>query len=81
MSDSEIQTYQDIINSFLFMVKKTVKLEKFHLMKRRKQCVLLFPLLEAAKTLLYDYYKKYLTQMLDIHSDCYLKEFIESIDN
>lgn len=81
MDDSKFDTYEKVIRSFLLMVKKTVKFEKFHLMKKNKQAYLMFPLFDIAKRSLYTFYKKWLETRMFLSEDGYLEDLINSMEN
>lgn len=76
-----LKTYDEIVVTYLGMVKKTIIFEKTHLNRKRKNNQQLYPLLEAAKDKLYDYYTKHLAQKLDKNIDPYLYEFIKKMED
>lgn len=72
-------TYNEIIEMFLAMVRKTLTFEKLHLNKRSKKYACVYPLLEEAKEKLYFYYITHLSKKLKSKNNPLLREFLNSM--
>lgn len=79
-SESDNYSYEDVINIYLTMIRKTISIEKFYIIKQSKQSKLLFPFVNEMRDKLYQYYEKHLVGRLNKNADPFLSDFLDSME-